>query len=256
VGILRKIVRVASGFLFSLCLLLSLLTILASTLTKYENVRMIFIGIYANALKEQLGDQQINQSYNSLSVYCKQNEKVDFPLMNQNMTLNCSDIVGTNSTHFLYLLAGRIVDGFYYKDYGCEFIKCLQEMFYEKHLSPEKVTVLFSSTSNKFFDKIILPIALATVFTGLLLFASIETWSGRFKTFGIEFLFIGIFYFLMPYLEGIVFKLLPPQASVAEGVYGVVSKIISPVLVFFFTIGVVFTVLWVLSKFMKKKKSK
>jgi len=256
-GILRKIARFASGLLFSLCLSLLLLTILASSLTKYENVKMIFTDVYVNALKGQMGDQQIEQTYNNMSIYCQQNEKIDFPFMNQNMTLSCSDIVGTNSTHFLYLLAGKVVDVFYYKDYGCDFIKCLQEMFSEKILStPEKAMALLSSTSNKFFDKIFLPMALATVFTGLLLLASIETWPGRFKTVGIEFLFIGIFYFLAPYLEGFIFKLLPPQASVAEGIYETVFKMTSHVLLIFFVIGVVFIALWVLSKFLMKKKKK
>ena len=248
-SLLKKIARILVSLLFAVSLSLLSLTIVLSLLTSYDNSKAIFTSVYAKAIGNQVTPEQIEETYNSLSLYCKERDVVSVPFMNENITINCSEIATTNSTNLIYLVSEKLFDIFYYKSYGCEFIKCLQEIN-----SAEGAMILFSSTAHAFFNNLILIVLLVTALIGAILLLLIETWPERFKSFGLHFLFIGVFFFLMPYLKELVLEKLPPELAVIGDVLDPVFKIISSVLLIFLIVGVILAGIWLLMRFFVKKK--
>jgi hypothetical protein len=140
-------------------------------------------------------------------------------------------------------------DKIYYKEYECEFLKCIQEI-----KSPEQATIIFSQAGHVFLNGIFLPVLVITAFAGAVLFLLIETWPERFKAFGIEFFFIGIFFFLTPYLKNMFSGNLTPESKMAGDVFDMVFNLISPILLIFLVVGIILMVLWIITKFFLKKK--
>jgi hypothetical protein len=250
-SLLKKAIKILSGFFFSLSLSLLILIFLAYMVTSYENGKTIFTTVFMNMLKKQINPQQLEQTYNQISTYCKERESLTLPLMNENITLNCTSVLNTNSTHLLYLLAEKSFDKFYHKNYGCEFIECVQKI-----KSAEDATVFFSSLSHTFFKEALMPMILLTILTGITLFFSIESWPERCKTFGLEFFFIGIFFLLIPYVKSFTLGQLPLEVAIVENIFDKVFELISPILLIFLIVGIILLGMWSLSKFLVKKKIK
>jgi hypothetical protein len=247
-GLLKTIARFIVGFLFSVSLTLLLSIFLASVLTNYGNIKPIFATVYSNAIMRQLGAQRIEELYNSATLYCREEETVTIPYGYENITLNCNEITNTNSTYLVSIIVEKFFNTFYYKDYGCEFLTCMQKIS-----SLEDAVVVFSSTSHRFFESIIFVMLFVTILIGVALFFLIENWEGRFKSFGVEFLFIGLLYFLTPYLESIVFDKLPPEAPITKDAFDAIFNSVSPVFLIFFIIGAIFIGIWLFIKFSTKK---
>lgn len=248
--ILRKIIRFLSGFLFPIFISLLLLAFLFSKITEHENAKMIFNTVYTNVLGKQISTRQVEEMYNDTLIYCREKESVNIPLIGENMTLNCSEILSTNSTQFLDAIANKSFETIYYKDYGCDFLSCLRGI-----KSVTDAIFVFSLTSYNFFNSILLPLALATILTGAILFLSIETWTERCKVFGIEFISIGIFSFLVSYIKGFTLGQLPLEAAVAGDVFDEMFNVVSPVLQIFFFAGIILVGIWIFSKFFLKKET-
>jgi hypothetical protein len=248
-GLLRKVACAASGLLFSISLLLLISVVFFLNITDYDNARGIFLKIFPSVLNKSIGAEQIDHAYAALSLLCMQRSTVSFPFENDSISLECSEFVNTNSTNLLYLISTKFFNSIYYKDYGCEFVQCLQGIS-----SPVDAIVVFSSTAHDFFNNLLLPVAIATVLTGVAFFFSIETWSGRFKTFGLYFLLNGIFFFILPYIKSFVLLKLPLEAAdIAGSVVDAIFDLISPILLIFLLLGIVFIFVWIAGKFIAKK---
>lgn len=141
----KRIIGFVSGFLFSIFLTLLVTTILFSRITDYENAKTIFMIIYTKMLANETGSQQINEIYGGISIYCREMQNITISLPGEDMNLNCSEILAANSTQFPTLIAEKYFDTFYFKDYGCDFLKCIQGI-----KSVEDATFVLSSTSHDF----------------------------------------------------------------------------------------------------------
>jgi len=247
--LMRKVIGLLSGFLFSVSLTLLVLILLASSLTAYEISKEVFTTLLANTLKRQMNPQQLEQTYQQVSAYCKSNQNFTLPMMNENITMDCQAILATNSSYLVYLLAEKFFDGLYYKSYGCDFLTCLQGL-----KSAEDAIIFFSSTSHEFFKSSVWPVILLNVVIGIALLLSIEDWPGRCKAFGLQFLFIGVFFFLVPYLKSFTLDRLPPEAAIAENLLDKIFELISPILLVFFVAGIVLIGIWLGNKFLMKKQ--
>jgi len=247
---LRFFGKFLGGLLFTFSLSLLIVCIAMSSMTEYNNAKSIFADVYVGALKSQISDAQLNEIFNAAINACQGKESINYVLGEENMTFNCTDIRGGNATTLPYLVATKSFDTFYYKNYNCSFIDCIKNIS-----SPEDATVFFSSTGNEFFNKLLMYVIVATVLTGLIFLASIETWSGRFQSLGVEFLFIGIMYFLIPYAKDAAIKQFPQELlPLISRIIDIIFNSISSILLIFFVAGVVLIAISLGIKYLAKKK--
>ncbi|MEM7821729.1 MAG: hypothetical protein QXX38_02885 [Candidatus Aenigmatarchaeota archaeon] len=245
--ILRNIGKATMIIVFSLSLTFSVLTLFIYNLTTYENAKNIFISVYMNAIIKNASKQEIETLYNSLSYYCERNSTASFTIL-ENITLKCSEFLGKNSTYLVYLIAEKSFDSFYFKNYGCEFLDCIRNI-----KSNEDIVVFFSLTAHDFIGEIIKPLFIITLVSAALLLILIETWNGRLKLFGIEFLSYGVFFFLLPYIKTFLLGKLPEEVPVEENTLDLVLSQLSPILLIFFALGVFLIGCWFLLKVFGKK---
>jgi len=247
-GILRNIAKAIATFFFSLFLALLLITFLFYNVTSYDTTKYIFTTVFKNILLENTS-QEIEQLYSNISSYCKVNTNITLPI--DNTTLSCSEILNKNAEAFLNLIAGKFFEKFYYKNYECDFLECVKNI-----RSGEDFAVFFSLKAHDFFDRLLWPLLIITILSGVVLFFLVETWSGRFKLFGFEFLSIGIFFFLLPYLKDFAIKKIPKEITVLENVLNIVLDQLSSILLIFFILGVIFVTSWILTKIVGRKSKK
>jgi uncharacterized membrane protein len=120
--------------------------------------------------------------------------------------------------------------------------------------SLDEIAVVFSSTSYKFFSNILQPLFIFSIVFGVLLFILIETWEGRCKVFGFEFLSIGIFFFFLPYLKDILLRELPEGLPINENIFDLIFNEITQILLLFLILGLILIMAWGLIKLRKKAK--
>jgi len=249
-GLLKLLGKISGGLLFTLFLSLFVLCIVMLSITEYSNAEEIFTDVYVKAVKSQMGEQQIKDLYNAAVLACENKENITVPLGNESMTFSCSDITSSNSTDIPYLVARKSFNVFYYKDYGCDFLDCVQNI-----KSPEDATIFFSSTGNAFFNKLLLYVIAGTIISGLILLASIETWMERFQAFGSEFLFIGVMYFLIPYGKQFATQQFPAEVRpIVDSIVDLVFSSVSKILLIFFIAGLLLIAIVLINKYFPKKK--
>ncbi|MEM5829171.1 MAG: hypothetical protein QW040_01035 [Candidatus Aenigmatarchaeota archaeon] len=249
-GLIRNIAKTVTFSLFSLFLFLSILTFFFYNLTNYNNAKNLYTILFKETVLKNK-TQEIEEIYKKITVYCSLgvNESVQLP---NNISLKCSEIANTNSTYMVDLIAKKFFDQLYFKDYECEIPECVREI-----RSGEDILVFFSLKAHKFFNSIILPIFILTIIFGVLLFLSIETWSGRARTFGFEFLSIGIFYFFLPYFKRFVLERILKETPISEDALNLIFNQLNSVFKIFLIFGLILIVAWIFVKFKKSKpKSK
>jgi hypothetical protein len=245
-GILRNIAKAIATFFFSLFLALFLITFLFHNITSYDTAKDIFITVFKSSLLKNTTTQEIEQLYSSISSYCKVNTNITLPM--DNMTLSCSEILNKDTDTFINLIAEKFFEKFFYKSYECDFLECVKNI-----RTGEDFAVFFSLKAHDFFDRLLEPLLITTIVSGIALFFLIETWNGRFKLFGFEFLSIGVFFFLLPYLKDFAIKKMPKEIPAVENVLNMVLDQLSSILLIFFILGIVFVSAWILIKIFGKK---
>jgi|GEM_PF-5634289 hypothetical protein len=249
-GILRNIAKAIATFFFSLFLALFLITFLFYNVTSYNTSKEIFTTVFKNILLENTTNREIEEVYSSISSYCKVNTNITLPI--DNMTLSCSEILDKDVNTLINIIAEKFFEKFYYKSYECDFLECVKNI-----RTGEDFAVFFSLKAHNFFERLIWPLLAITIGSGIALFFLIETWSGRFKIFGFEFLSIGIFFFLLPYFKDFAVQKIPKDIPAVENILNTVLNQLSSILLIFFILGIIFVSAWVLIKiFGKKSKSK
>ncbi|MEM7826424.1 MAG: hypothetical protein QW451_02225 [Candidatus Aenigmatarchaeota archaeon] len=220
-----------------------ILTFFLRNLTSYENAKSLFSMIYSNVVLNA-SREKIESEYEKIVLHC--NLYPNFTFSVNNLSVSCSEILGKNLTLAIQTVAYKLFDSIYFKEYQCSFLECLRNIN-----SLEDFLVIFSNKAYTFFDKIFKLSILTTSFFAILLLISIESWSERFKTFGLEFLSIGIFFFVFPLLQNIIFKELP--FFVKKDILDVVLNQFSSVFLFLLVAGALLIFLWILAKIFAKK---
>jgi hypothetical protein len=245
-GILRNAAKAIATFFFSLFLALLIITFIFYNITSYDTTKVIFTTVFKNILLENTSTQEIEQLYSSISSYCKVNTNITLPI--DNITLSCSEILNKDTDTFINLITEKFFEKFYYKNYECDFLECVKNIRYG-----EDFAVLLSLKAHDFFDRFIRLLFITTIITGVVLFFLVETWGGRFKLFGFEFLSIGIFFFILPYLKDFLIKKIPKEITTLENLLNIVSNQLYSILLIFFILGIIFVSGWILIKIFGKK---
>ncbi|MEM5836204.1 MAG: hypothetical protein QXR09_00905 [Candidatus Aenigmatarchaeota archaeon] len=249
-GILRDIVKTITLFLFSISLSSLILTLLFYNLTTHENAKNLFTTLFKEVMMKN-ESQKIEEIYSKITHYCNLYPNRSIEVLN-NITIECSKIFNTNSSYLISLIAEKYFDQLYYKTYECEMPECIKEI-----KSIEDVVILLSLKAHRFFGTLLQPLLIFTIVLGVLLFISIETWSGRLKVFGFEFLSIGIFYLLIPFFKKIISEKFLREVQIGENILDLIFDKFESILLIFLISGLVLICIWISVKFSRKhKKSK
>lgn len=89
----------------------------------------------------------------------------------------------------------KILDNFdenYYKKYDCEFIQCISQ----PAEGPEMFMILASEKAHLFFEEMLRLSWIGSAVGAAILLISVDTWTGRARTFGYSFITMGAPFFI------------------------------------------------------------
>ena len=187
-GIARTIGKGLGRFLFVTFVSLSILMITIVQLTEYGNLEPLFSGIILRQLSVDTASMQ--QSYDAFIAVCAVRDVVEIPLGGgETITLDCDTLGGIEASDLGRIMATKMFDKIYYKEYDCDFIECLKT---------NQFFVIFSAKSNAFFRSMQVACLIGIAISAGILFVSLEGWPNRLKGFGMPLIGIGIFGVALP----------------------------------------------------------
>lgn len=235
----NKLLKKVCAFLFLLFLGLALFAYMESEASKAENLKSLFVPMIAEGISGNVTSEQLSLAHKAYLQNCTGKDSITIPMEPQAVTINCNELQNSNAEQFPTLIAESLFDSMYYKDYGCDFITCLQTLPKE-----QKFMVILSSTAQKFYESIIFPMILLTVFAAIGILTFAKDLSDKLKSLGWPILITGIGFFVLPLL----FKNMPQTAAPLVENLNIVAK---PVFTALTIIGVL---LVVAGYFVKGKK--
>lgn len=255
-GILSSLEKFVGGLIFSLSLGFIIFSLALAQFTEYKSLQPVMTSLLEKQISQQYSTEQLNLTHNALIEQCKDKETINIPL-GQNSTvkevaLKCSDISSSQPSDIPKLLSSAIFDDLYYKKYDCQFIQCLQQP------GTEKFTVILSSYANKFFNSITVYLAVGLVVGIIILLASTRSLVGTVKSIGISCIFVGITYFIIPFIKKYVVQQLPAEAiSSMEEIVNQLLTYLSSIMLYVLIIGVVLTLIgYAAGYLLKRRKNK
>jgi len=237
-SMLRKLGGGIGSIVFSFALGFLILNLGMAELTTYNTLKPIFASIAASQFEKNFEGEKIEQIHTYLTAQCVGKESVEMDLgESQKVVLKCSDVLVTKKEDLPKLFLNKIFDNIYYKEYNCDFIKCLQN-------SDQKgiATLLVSKKANEFFNQATIYLVVGTVVGLLLILASLKTWSGRLKTIGITCVSVGIFFLAIPLLKNYFIQQVSTDVSGLGGALDVVMNMFYEKLLIVFVTGVVLVI--------------
>jgi hypothetical protein len=238
--------KVSSEILFTIFLSLLIIVFALANFTSYENLKPVFL----NIAKQQINmtPQQLNSTYTTLMQLCKISGNET--LYVESLEIKCSDIFSSTPENLPELIGSSTFEKIYFKKYDCQFFQCISLPGQDKFL------FLLSEQANTFFKKSIIYLELIVVLSAVILIASIETWSGRFKALGLSLIFVGAADFVIILLKGLMMQNLPQQ--IAESADPIINQILDSVsnmyLIIFIAGVVLFIIGFVMSYLSKRRK--
>ncbi len=213
VKILRALGKFVFSILFSLLLVSSLLVMSVANFTEFGNLNKIVGSLISGQLTSGGTPEEISAGLLQLKELCASSETKSISLSGsgEDLTFDCSQVENLDESNVGAAMGGQILEKIYYKEYGCDFLSCVTQS--EK----PSITILFSKNANDFFKQIQIYVWIATAVIGGILFFLIETWSGRLRSFGINFIFVGLPFFVMNYFKGKLLSAVPEQFVAAAG---------------------------------------
>ena len=193
---LRKIGKYLFGSLFTLSLIFLVSVHSFAQFTEYNNLKQSVIRIITPNIEPKL-------NYGDVLRICEYQEKVEIYVEEVgNISVACDKIKEAGQEKFLSLFTDAIFDKIYWKEYACDFIRCLSE----------QPLVIVSRYANSFFKSLEIPSMLSTIILSIIYILLEETNSRRLKGLGYILLVCGIQFFLLYYIKDFFIK----QASIAE----------------------------------------
>ncbi|OYT42614.1 MAG: hypothetical protein B6U78_00750 [Candidatus Aenigmarchaeota archaeon ex4484_224] len=185
---IRGIAKIVFSSLFIILLSIWLTLYLIENFTTYQNFQKIInIGVQKIA-SSQFGNLTKEERINLINQYCSFSSYLEIPknepLIEKNINISCSELKNKDP---LEVISQKISSEIYYKQYNCNFVDCLEE-------NPFYVFSESANSSFNFFEKISL---ILTILFGILTLVAYKSWDGRLKFFGISFLIVGIYSFLL-----------------------------------------------------------
>ncbi|MEM5801859.1 MAG: hypothetical protein QXQ18_00525 [Candidatus Aenigmatarchaeota archaeon] len=223
---IRKMGKAFGSFLFSTFLFIFFITISLAQFTEYENLKNSLLPILNQQISSQISSEQIKKLHEILVLSCKEKEVIEFQVSQYNITLECKDIISSKPNDLTTLIALKVFDSVYYKEYNCPFLKCLLRGDIEGFL------VIFSVHGNNFSNSMIFYSIFGSIAGIILILISSESWSIRLRSLGWNIIFSITPLFLFFYFKDfLITRLLPlPEISLSSIIIQLIDKIFEPII--------------------------
>ena len=163
--------------------------------TDYDHLAPFF----ADVVKEQMGDKvsadQLALIRSALLISCKLVNRVEFPLENQEIVIDCAKVKETNASELPSLVGVAMFENIYYKVYNCNFMNCLN-----KAEGQEKFFLLISKKAHDFYFRLACYLLAGIVMSLAILVISSRRWSKLINP-GICMVIVGLNYFFLNYFK-------------------------------------------------------
>jgi hypothetical protein len=242
-GFLRNFGKIALGSLFSISLALLLIVHSFSQLTEYSNLKKVFSEIL---LETRGKEMNVSEAYYLIKTACKVEEKINLPINNDTLELNCSELKEVEEKDFLDFVTTKIFEKFYFKEYPYDLVE------YLKKGDTQNFLAIFSKSGNLFFKKIQNYLVFVTAVLCIGFILVLENWQQRAKGLGKVLLSTGLLYFILKF--GYSF-FLPTKMREFEFIEEIFNNF-SQNFLYVFIIGVSLTIFGYLLGHFKRKKAK
>jgi hypothetical protein len=254
-SIARKLGEVFGGLIFSVSLGFFIIFIALANFTQYATIQPVITNIIENQF-QNIPQEQIDFLYLNLTEQCKTSSTAMVPLVNQQVSLNCTDVENSQSSDITHLISKNLFDQIYYKKYDCNFIDCIKGLAFQQSSSDiqnQQFQIILSAKSNEFFSNSQL-FLIAGIAVGLVLIViSVRVWYNILKVIGITLLFVEITYLLIPFIK-------MQFAHMTQGDFSTIFDLLfAPIMTILRNIlilGIILTVVGYASPFILKSKSK
>ncbi len=211
-SILRGLGKFFGGAIFTFFLISSITVGAFAQLLEYNNLKPIMIDL----VNEQFPKQELSLAASELRTQCMQRDSVQFSFGTNQFSFDCKNLKNSTDESISEDMTTTIFNGIYFRNYGCEFVECMQQP------GSERILVLFSATAYKFFSDVQFALWSGIILGSVIMIASIETWEGRLKAFGISLTFTGLPFLFFNYLRNFIFSMF---GSMPANIMQVMDKI-------------------------------
>jgi hypothetical protein len=253
----RKLGEIFGWLIFSISLGFFIMFIALANFTQYTTIQPVITNIIENQF-QNTPQEQIDLLYLNLTEQCKASSTAMIPLVNQEVSLNCTDVKNSQSSGIIHLISKNLFDQIYYKKYDCNFIDCIKGLAFQQNSSDvqnQQFQVIISEKSNEFFSNSQLFLIVGIAVGLVLIVISVRVWYNILKIIGVTLLFAGIVYLLIPFIK----TQLLPVAQQGEDLSAIVDMLFAPIMEILRNIlilGIVLTIAGYASAFILKRKHK
>jgi hypothetical protein len=240
-GFLRSLGKFVLGSVFSLSLVLLLVASSFSQLTEYSSLKKVFSGITETQMKKI----NISEAYYLMKNVCKIEKKINLPIDNETIELNCSEIEKIEEKDFQDFLTTKVFEKFYFKEYPCSIIECLKKGDVQNFL------IIFSNEGNLFFKKIQNYLIFITAATCIGFILVLKSFEEKMKGLGKVLFSTGLFYFIFKFS----YSFLPTQIKefkIVEETFNIFTE----KFLYLFIAGILLIIFGYLISYRKRKKTK
>jgi len=200
-SLVSTIGKVLGMVIFSITLSAAVFSMGLSNLTDYENSKAIFSEILSPQLKQSFGEQGANveKIYSTILERCEGKDSIDVPITEGGNTvlIDCNQVRAIENQEgeeferlVTELAVSAIFQDIYYRDYDCEFLKCIGD---------GEVGIIMSPKGHQFFLGIQNYLYVSTLVGLAIIFVSAESWMSRAKCVGASLASFGFVYLLLVY---------------------------------------------------------
>jgi hypothetical protein len=255
-SIARKLGEVFGELIFSISLGFFIIFIALANFTQYTTLQPVITNIIENQF-QNITQEQIDFLYLNLAEQCKTSSTAIFPLTNQEVSLNCTDVKNSQSSDITHLISKNLFYQIYYKKYDCNFIDCIKGLAFQQNSSDmqnQQFQVILSSKANEFFSNNQLLLIVGIAVGLVLIVISVRVWYNILKVIGVTLLFVGITYLLIPFVKTQIAHIAPQQgdfSAIVDLLFAPIMTILRNILI----LGIVLTVIGYASAFLLKPKA-
>jgi|GEM_PF-5132370 len=259
-SILKDAIGWIGSFIFAFSLMGMISAHATSQFTDYDKIKHAFIDIMQVQLErhiEQVTEEQILEEiqlppgaeyleidrpeaiYQLLLETCEGKNNVEIPMDVAGgfgygdplpLVIDCNDFKAnatSGETAIRYLtgiVAESIFDDFYYKEYDCSFLECVQkgDMF-----------VMLSAKGNEFMNNITILMFVGTGVGAAMIIISYDEWGERLKAFGWPMTLSGLSYFVISVFKNLITERIPAIMGIQQPITeltAVVDMVMKPMM--------------------------
>ncbi len=193
-SVIRTLGKVVGAFLFSFFLTLAVTLVSLSQLTEHNTLKTLTTDL----IESQIPANQSAQEFSAINSACQSRDSIEISSPLLNLTFRCSELLTAKSpVEMSRLIASKLFDTIYFKNYSCGFIECIQQS------GELRSIVIISSLAHDFFKSIQDSSWIGVAIGAIILIVACESWGERFKKFGYSLILLGIPFVVIYYLKGL-----------------------------------------------------